>query len=1188
MNTPKNEPNHCPRCGAPLAGNTARGLCPKCVLAAGFETHSPTAPIDEAGPPDAHVPLLTELAPHFPQLEILELLGRGGMGCVYKARQKNLDRLVALKILPPAVGRDPAFAERFNREARVLARLNHPNIVAIYDFGQAGPYFYFLMEFVDGANLRQIERSRRLSPEEAFALVPRICEALQFAHDEGIVHRDIKPENILVDARGRVKIADFGIARIVGPGQDITLTGTQQTLGTPHYMAPEQVATPARVDHRADIYALGVVFYEMLTGELPLGRFEPPSKRLEVDVRVDEVVLKSLERNPERRYQTVTAVKTDVEAISQGAGTPATPVAPSRQEMPTQPASESAGKRLDAPAYALATALVVNWLHLVWFGLIAFNHTNRMYVASFLVVAAGLALATWGSVQLFTRGSWRWARAAAILVPATSLVMSLASIALFWTLIALPIGIWSLATLAQPAVRASFAVPGTAAGGQSPWSLAGGWLVWLLVPVAFLTLGGRFDAWIPFEGPAFDAAKLVVFCACLGFLIWYFRGRRSSAGDARPDAAATGVQRGPAGDPYPKPEGHGDAEVLVPLFGVPLASILIGVAIWWTRSAIPLWGLLLVGWLARLVPRHLEVSRLAGILALISAGILLELTRRWQEPFDAGEMGMIAILVIAGMVYFGYRHFRTDDAGARAETGSPQIAEPASPSAEPGAFSVLGQAWRNWWSERSKWFAISVQCLLVIGHLACMAGFFSVSITRHQEPGGPAQFTYSVGAFDPWYRYETWPAPNTPFRFGPDFISGSMLFLVVGFALYYAVWRIEKARKPTAGWWSSPAPMAILWALWAVLAVSMGTMLERQTSRVPGPRRGAESAPAVAPATASPPAAPAPGEDLVAACARGDMTRVGQLLDARHSVNDKNAAGQTPLLAAAANGHRSLALTLLLLGADLTAQDTNGMTALMHAVERRDRTFIAMLPRLYQLSYEQDAAKRKETLRGLPGVDRALLQDRDFDLVQFSAWNDAIEQTDARGETPALKAARTGDWETCQLVAITVDSLRSRGHDGRTLAMWFAAIGTKAPFQRLEQFLFGKAGAEAGFTGEMLSFDVDQLALSDRDGQTALQLARAGGHQEIADILTRHLQTLVADETRLLERLARGEMTDAEAARELSYAVDIFAGQEPARKRQLLDSMRRRHHERRGQAWQALGETEQATRDYETSRRRGP
>src|SRR5262249_48238183 len=135
-------------------------------------------------------------------------------------RQPNLDRIVALKLLWPKLGADPAFAERFNREARVLARLNHPNIVAVYDFGRSGDFFYLLMEFVDGVNLRQAMRSGRFSSVEALALVPRICDALQFAHEEGILHRDIKPENILLDTRGRLKIADFGIAKLVGEAKE--------------------------------------------------------------------------------------------------------------------------------------------------------------------------------------------------------------------------------------------------------------------------------------------------------------------------------------------------------------------------------------------------------------------------------------------------------------------------------------------------------------------------------------------------------------------------------------------------------------------------------------------------------------------------------------------------------------------------------------------------------------------------------------------------------------------------------------------------------------------------------------------------------------------------------------------------------------------------------------------------------
>src|SRR4030095_15862955 len=179
---------------------------------------------------------------------------------------------------------------------------NHPNIVSVYDFGQAGGFYFLLMEFVDGVNLREAMRAGIFSPGEALAIVPRICDALQFAHEEGILHRDIKPENILLDAKGRVKIADFGIAKLVGDNRaEATLTATGAALGTPHYMAPEQLEKPSAVDHRADIYSLGVVFYEMLTGELALGRFAPPSSKATMDERVDEIVLRALAKERELR-----------------------------------------------------------------------------------------------------------------------------------------------------------------------------------------------------------------------------------------------------------------------------------------------------------------------------------------------------------------------------------------------------------------------------------------------------------------------------------------------------------------------------------------------------------------------------------------------------------------------------------------------------------------------------------------------------------------------------------------------------------------------------------------------------------------------------------------------------------------------------------------------------------------------
>lgn len=251
------------------------------------------------------------------------------MGFVFKARQPKLNRLVALKILPHSLAADPAFAERFTREGRVLAQLNHPNIVTIHDFGQANGLFYLLMEFVDGVNLRQAMQAGRFTPAQALAVVPKICEALQYAHNEGILHRDIKPENVLIDGKGRVKIADFGIAKLVGDAETgVRLTASGAAFGTPHYMAPEQIEKPSEVDHRADIYSLGVVFYEMLTGELPLGRFAPPSQKSDADPRLDEVVFRTLEKEPARRFQTADEVRTQVQTIVDTAPASALPPSP--------------------------------------------------------------------------------------------------------------------------------------------------------------------------------------------------------------------------------------------------------------------------------------------------------------------------------------------------------------------------------------------------------------------------------------------------------------------------------------------------------------------------------------------------------------------------------------------------------------------------------------------------------------------------------------------------------------------------------------------------------------------------------------------------------------------------------------------------------------------------------------------
>ncbi len=273
-----------------------------------------------------------ELAGQLPELEQFELIGQGGMGTVYRARHRRLDRPVAVKVLDSALRGNASFAKRFAREARTLAQLDHPNVVRVYDFGHRDDLYYLIMELVDGVNLRQTIEAGGLAPPEALAMVPHICEALQYAHDQGVVHRDIKPENILVDRNGSIKIADFGLAKLVGGEAGRPLTQTAQIMGTPAYMAPEQLESPGEVDHRADIFALGVVFYELLTGELPIGRFPPPSKKVQIDVRLDDVVLRTLEKEPRRRYQQASELQCDVESVAAGtyraADVPAEPVEP--------------------------------------------------------------------------------------------------------------------------------------------------------------------------------------------------------------------------------------------------------------------------------------------------------------------------------------------------------------------------------------------------------------------------------------------------------------------------------------------------------------------------------------------------------------------------------------------------------------------------------------------------------------------------------------------------------------------------------------------------------------------------------------------------------------------------------------------------------------------------------------------
>jgi len=247
-------------------------------------------------------PPVEDLAAAFPDFAEFSLIGSGGMGSVYRAYQTKLAREIAIKTLTPAKKHDSGFRERFAREALSMAQMDHPNIVAIHETGVREDLFYIIMEFVPGRTLRDEINKGPLSTERARDVMQQLCAGMEHAHDRGVLHRDLKPRNILLHENGTVKIADFGLAKILDETKsDFTLTLTEIALGTPAYMAPEQSQSLPGLDQRADIYSLGVVFYEMLTGKLPTGKFAPPTK----DEHLNNIVHKALDSLPENRFQEV-------------------------------------------------------------------------------------------------------------------------------------------------------------------------------------------------------------------------------------------------------------------------------------------------------------------------------------------------------------------------------------------------------------------------------------------------------------------------------------------------------------------------------------------------------------------------------------------------------------------------------------------------------------------------------------------------------------------------------------------------------------------------------------------------------------------------------------------------------------------------------------------------------------------
>ena len=258
-------------------------------------------------PPQFEAPSPEELHELLPAYDVLAFIAKGGMGAVYKAHQKSLERDVAIKILPREFGADEDFRKRFADEAKAMARLNHPNLIAVYDFGEVDGMPYIVMELVDGKSLHHSAHGKAIEQKEAIRLVHGICDGLAHAHEAGILHRDVKPANILLDSKKRPKIGDFGLARAADETE-----GDGMAFGTPDYTAPEVLQDPDAVDKRADVYAIGVILYELLTGKPPESNYVPASQVEDVDPRFDKIVRRATHPSRTLRYADAGAMAKDV------------------------------------------------------------------------------------------------------------------------------------------------------------------------------------------------------------------------------------------------------------------------------------------------------------------------------------------------------------------------------------------------------------------------------------------------------------------------------------------------------------------------------------------------------------------------------------------------------------------------------------------------------------------------------------------------------------------------------------------------------------------------------------------------------------------------------------------------------------------------------------------------------------
>ncbi len=334
----------------------------------------PQSELPEAPQPAAwEPPSLETMGKQLPQYEFVGVLGRGGMGVVYQARQITLDRFVAIKVLPPGAEDDEInFSERFIAEARSMARLSHPSIVHVHDFGAtAEGLMYFVMEFVEGTNVEDVLAEKgSIPPKLAVHLMGQICDALGYAHEHNLIHRDVKPSNILVDREGRVKVADFGLAQ-EGVGHD-----DGPSMGTPEYAAPELTRVGVQIDHRVDLYALGVMLYQMLTGEVPKGEFLPVAvQKPDVDRRFDKIILKAMAWDLHQRYSSASDIKRDLLAALKPEGSAdAAEDSKEKKKKELPPFQAASTRKRGAPAFVVfAPWVIVVGLVALAFGLIRKN-----------------------------------------------------------------------------------------------------------------------------------------------------------------------------------------------------------------------------------------------------------------------------------------------------------------------------------------------------------------------------------------------------------------------------------------------------------------------------------------------------------------------------------------------------------------------------------------------------------------------------------------------------------------------------------------------------------------------------------------------------------------------------------------------------------------------------------------------